>query len=109
MKCNQSRPGFELESPCSFPTTITTTPRAPFLLRGIPHNECPRYDTKQFDDEVPVMLGLSGMWCTPSLPSLSTISDAMTPGQSGPIYGSNGTGLRTCAKLSFLEYNCFDI
>ena len=29
MKCNQSRPGFELESPCSFPTTITTTPRAP--------------------------------------------------------------------------------
>ena len=22
MKCNQSRPGFEVESPCSFPTTI---------------------------------------------------------------------------------------
>ena len=29
MKCNQSRPGFELGSPCSFPTTITITPRAP--------------------------------------------------------------------------------
>ena len=29
MKCNQSRPGFELVSPCSFPTAITTTPRAP--------------------------------------------------------------------------------
>ena len=28
-KCNQSRPGFELVSPCPFPTTITTTPRAP--------------------------------------------------------------------------------
>ena len=28
MKCNQSRPGFELVSPYSFPTTITTTPRA---------------------------------------------------------------------------------
>ena len=28
MKCNQSRPGFELVSPCLFPTTITTTPRA---------------------------------------------------------------------------------
>ena len=28
MKCNQSRPGFELVSPCPFPTTITTTPRA---------------------------------------------------------------------------------
>ena len=29
MKCNQSRPGFELESPCPFPTTITITPREP--------------------------------------------------------------------------------
>ena len=29
MKCNQSRPEFELVSPCSFPTTITITPREP--------------------------------------------------------------------------------
>ena len=29
MKCNQSRPGFELVSPWPFPTTITITPRAP--------------------------------------------------------------------------------
>ena len=29
MQCNQFRPGFELASPCLFPTTITTTPRAP--------------------------------------------------------------------------------
>ena len=29
MKCNQSRPGFELVSPCPFPTTITNTPWAP--------------------------------------------------------------------------------
>ena len=28
MKCNQSRSGFELVSPCPFPTTITITPRA---------------------------------------------------------------------------------
>ena len=28
MKCNQSRPGFELVSPCPFPTTITIAPRA---------------------------------------------------------------------------------
>ena len=28
MKCNQSHPGFELVSPCPFPTTITITPRA---------------------------------------------------------------------------------
>ena len=25
MKCNQSRPGFELVSPCPFPTTLTTS------------------------------------------------------------------------------------
>ena len=29
MKCNQSRPRFELVSPCPFPTAITTTPRVP--------------------------------------------------------------------------------
>ena len=29
VKCNQSRPGFELVSPCPFPTTITITPQAP--------------------------------------------------------------------------------
>ena len=29
MKCNHSRPGFELESLCPFPTTITITPQAP--------------------------------------------------------------------------------
>ena len=29
VNCNQSRPGFELVSPCPFPTTITITPRAP--------------------------------------------------------------------------------
>ena len=28
-ECNQSRPGFELVSPCPFPTTITITPQAP--------------------------------------------------------------------------------
>ena len=35
-----------------------------------PANECPGYDTKQFDGEVPVMLELWGMWSTLSLPSL---------------------------------------
>ena len=29
MECNQSRPGFELVSPCPFPTTLTITPPAP--------------------------------------------------------------------------------
>ena len=33
-------------------------------------NECPRYDIKQSDGEVPVMLELWGMRIAPSLPSL---------------------------------------
>ena len=32
-----------------------------------PSNECPGYDTKQPEGEVPVMLELLGMWCTHSL------------------------------------------
>ena len=49
------------------------------LCRGIrpPLNECPRYDTKQSDDEVPVMLELWGMQSTLSLPS---ILDPLWPG-----------------------------
>ena len=33
-------------------------------------NECPGYDTKQSDSEVPVMLGFWGIRSTPSLPLL---------------------------------------
>ena len=33
-------------------------------------NECPRYDTKQYDGKVPVMQELWGMRSTHSLPSL---------------------------------------
>ena len=33
-------------------------------------NECPRYDTKQSDGEVPVMMKLWGMQSTSSLPLL---------------------------------------
>ena len=36
----------------------------------MPLNECPRYDTKQSDGEVPVMLKLWGTRSTSSLPSL---------------------------------------
>ena len=35
-------------------------------------NECPGYDTKQSDGEVPVMLELWGMRSTPSLPLLQS-------------------------------------
>ena len=38
-------------------------------VRPLP-NECPGYETKQSDGEVPVMLGLWGMRSTPSLPLL---------------------------------------
>ena len=38
------------------------------LCKGVRSpNECPGYDTKQSDGEVPVMLDLWGMWSTPSL------------------------------------------
>ena len=40
------------------------------LLNRIFPNECPGYDTKQSDSEVPVMLELWGMRSTPSLPIL---------------------------------------
>ena len=35
-----------------------------------PTNECPGYDTKQSDAEVPAVLEFWGMQSTPSLPSL---------------------------------------
>ena len=43
-----------------------------FSAEGVrpPPNECPGYDTKQSDGEVPVMLELWGMLSTPSLPLL---------------------------------------
>ena len=37
MKCNQSRPGFEVVSPCPFPTTITIIPRAPHWREKLIH------------------------------------------------------------------------
>ena len=42
-----------------------------FSVEGkTPPNECPGYDTKQSDGEVPAVLELWGIWSTPSLPSL---------------------------------------
>ncbi len=43
MKCNQPCPGFELVSPCPFPTTVTITPRAP------PKNATRKATTKHYD------------------------------------------------------------
>ena len=49
---------------------------------------CPGYDTKQSDDEVPVMLGFSEMWSTPSLPSLpGPLGPRLVAPDKGTIYG----------------------
>ena len=76
------------------------------LCRGVrpPPNECPGYDTKQSDGEVPAMLELWGMRSTPSLPSLP---GPFWPGvvalDKGPIYGLNRT------KPCFFHYTDFCI
>ena len=44
-----------------------------------PANKCPGYDTKQSDGEVPVMLGLWGMWST-----LSLLPGSLWPGRVAP-------------------------
>ena len=83
---------------------VTQTPVCPvgwgcriyrlLLCRGVrpPTNECPVYDTKQSDGEVPAILELWGMRSTPSLPSLP---GPLWPGvgapDMGPIYGLNRT------------------
>ena len=69
-----------------------------------PTNECPRYDTKQSDGEVPVILELWEMWTTPLLPLLPCL---LWPGVVAPdkssIYGLNRT------KPWFLEFTFFCI
>ena len=62
------------------------------LCRGVrpPPNECPGYDTKQSDGEVPAMLELWGMRSTPSLPLLpGPLWPGVVSPDKGPIYGLN--------------------
>ena len=61
--------------------------------RGLrPLDECPRYDTKQSDGEVPVMLELWGIRCTPSLSSLpGPLWPGMVAPDKGAIYALNRT------------------
>ena len=50
--------------------------------KTLPHcNECPRYDTKQSDGEVPVMQEL---WETQSSPSLPLLPGLLCPGVVAP-------------------------
>ena len=64
-----------------------------------PTNECPGYDTKQSDGEVPVMLELWGMRSTPLLPSLrGPVRPGVVAPYKSPIYGLSRT------KQCFLYY-----
>ena len=76
------------------------------LCRGVrpPPNECPGYDTKQSDGEVPATLELWGMRSTPSLPSLpGPLWPGVVAPDKGPIYGLNRT------KPCFFHYTDFCI
>ncbi len=65
------------------------------LCRGVrppPLNECPGYDTKQSDGEVPAVLELWEMRSTPSLPSLpGPLWPGVVAPDRAPIYGLNRT------------------
>ena len=63
------------------------------LCRGVRlPNECPRYDTKQSDGEVPVILELWRMRSTPLLPSLpGPLWPGVVAPDKAPIYGLNKT------------------
>ena len=55
-------------------------------------NECPGYDTKQLDIEVPVMVELWAMRITHLLPSLlGSLWPGVVAPDKGPIYGLNRT------------------
>ena len=57
-----------------------------------PPNECPKYDIKQSDGEVPAMLELWGMRSNPLLPSLpGQLCPGVVAPDKGPIYGLNRT------------------
>ena len=78
------------------------------LCRGVrpPRNECPGYDTKQSDGEVPVMLELWGIRSTPSLPSLPGPFCPWVVAPKGPIYGLNRTKPWFLEFTVFLHLNC---
>ena len=59
-----------------------------------PPNECPGYDTKHSDGEVPVILELWRMWSTPSLPLLP-----------GPLW-LRVVALDSILSMGQVELNC---
>ena len=66
------------------------------LCRGVrPPNECPGYDTEQFDGEASAMLELYGMRSTPSLPLLP-----------GPLCPEVVAHDRDLVSMGQIELNC---
>ena len=65
MQCNQSRPGLELVSPCSFPTMITITPRAPH--KGI-LNTCTQLWLTESEQVTPVDSIKDVVWSSVKVP-----------------------------------------
>ena len=80
------------------------------LCRGVkPHNENPRYVTKQSDGEVPIMLGLWGIRSTPSLPLLpGPLWPGVIAPDKGPIYGLNRTNGIIMLNWIVWNKNVFD-
>ena len=88
-----------------FSSTETLKPNCPDgwgcrILQGLPilqngktqPHECPRYDTKQSDSKVPVMLELWEVQSTPSLPLLpDPLWSGVVAPDRGPIYQLNRT------------------
>ena len=74
------------------------------LYRGVRPSLCPRYDTKQSDGEVPVMLELWGMQSTPSLPSLP---DPLWPGVVVPdrVLSMGQIELNCVLMLNWIAWN----
>ena len=52
---------------CIFHSLLSYAPTASLQRGKTPPNECPGYDTKQSDGEIPAVLELWGMRSTPSL------------------------------------------
>ena len=83
---------------------LKNTPTASLQRRKtLPSNECPRYDTKQSDGEVLVMLELWGMQSTPLLLSLpGPLWPGVVAPNKGPIYGLNRT--KPCFEFTFFAF-----
>ena len=63
---------------------------------------CPGYDTKQSDVEVPVMLGIWGMWSIPSLPLLPG------PLWSGMVAPDRALSIAYLCQTELFELELFD-